>query len=34
MLKRAKRRILISTLYIGVEETELVRHSRRHWGRY
>jgi CDP-diacylglycerol--glycerol-3-phosphate 3-phosphatidyltransferase len=24
MLKRAKRRILISTLYIGVEETELV----------
>jgi len=23
MLKRAKRRILISTLYIGVEETEL-----------
>jgi CDP-diacylglycerol--glycerol-3-phosphate 3-phosphatidyltransferase len=24
MLKRARRRILISTLYIGVEETELV----------
>lgn len=24
MLKRAKRRILISTLYLGVEETELV----------
>lgn len=24
MMKRAKRRILISTLYIGVEETELV----------
>ena len=26
MMKRAKRRILISTLYIGVEETELVCH--------
>lgn len=27
MLKRAKRRILISTLYIGTEETELVKSS-------
>lgn len=29
MLKRAKRRILISTLYIGIEETELVSQYQR-----
>jgi CDP-diacylglycerol--glycerol-3-phosphate 3-phosphatidyltransferase len=31
MLKRAKRRILISTLYIGVEETELVSGFLTYW---